>query len=73
MVKSLRKFHRDERGLEALQVIMIVAIAAIILALLKFAWPGIKKWFIDNVKNTLGFGTGDVGGSDTGGSSTGTL
>ena len=28
---SLRKFHSDEEGLEALQVVMIIAIAAVIL------------------------------------------
>ena len=28
---SLRKFHRDEEGLEALQVVMIIAIAAIVM------------------------------------------
>ncbi len=27
----IRKFHRDEEGLEALQVVMIIAIAAVIL------------------------------------------
>ena len=28
---SLRKFHSDEEGLEALQVVMIIAIAAIVM------------------------------------------
>jgi Flp pilus assembly pilin Flp len=28
---SLRKFHQDEEGLEALQVVMIIAIAAIVM------------------------------------------
>ena len=28
--KSLNKFHNDEAGLEALQVVMIVAIAAVV-------------------------------------------
>ena len=43
--RRLRSFHRDEKGLEALQVILIVAIAAIILALLKVYWGEVKTWF----------------------------
>ncbi len=66
-MKSLKSFHKDERGMEALQVILIVAIAAIVLALLKFAWPSIKTWFVDNVRNVLGFG------DSTGGATQGTL
>ncbi|MFO0791955.1 MAG: hypothetical protein U0805_21040 [Pirellulales bacterium] len=31
LVSSLRKFHRDEEGLEALQVVMIIAIAAMVM------------------------------------------
>jgi Flp pilus assembly pilin Flp len=56
MKNWLKKFHRDEQGLEALQVVLIVAIAAIILALLKTFWPQIKQWFSDNVTEVLGFG-----------------
>ena len=29
--RSIRKFHSDEEGLEALQVVMIIAIAAIVM------------------------------------------
>ncbi len=31
LTSSVRKFHSDEEGLEALQVVMIIAIAAMIL------------------------------------------
>ncbi|MGD9637263.1 MAG: hypothetical protein AB7G28_26075 [Pirellulales bacterium] len=31
ITNTLRKFHSDEEGLEALQVVMIIAIAAVIL------------------------------------------
>lgn len=48
------KFHRNEKGLEALQVILIVAIAAIILALLKLYWPDVKKWFKQVVEVVIG-------------------
>jgi hypothetical protein len=49
------RLHRDEEGLEALQVVIIVAIAAIILALLKSLWPGIKKWFKTSVEQVIGW------------------
>jgi hypothetical protein len=38
-------WRRDERGLEALQTVMIVAIAAVCLLVLKSYWPGIRDWF----------------------------
>ena len=31
ITSSIRKFHRDEEGLEALQVVMIIAIAAMVM------------------------------------------
>ena len=31
LTNSIRKFHRDEEGLEALQVVMIIAIAAMVM------------------------------------------
>jgi uncharacterized protein involved in cysteine biosynthesis len=42
--RRLRAFHRDECGLEALQVVMIIAVAALILALVKLFWSDIKNW-----------------------------
>ena len=45
MLKAIRSIHEDERGLESLQVVMIIAIAALILALLKTFWPTVKTWF----------------------------
>lgn len=48
------KFHRNEKGLEALQVILIVAIAAIILALLKLYWKDVKAWFKTMVETIIG-------------------
>lgn len=45
MAARFRRFHRDERGLESLQVVLILALAAIILALLKWLWPVIQEWF----------------------------
>jgi len=51
-----RNFHRDEKGMEALQVILIVAIAAIILAFLKYYWQDVKNWFAVNAYPLFGFG-----------------
>ncbi|MCU0703146.1 MAG: hypothetical protein MUF18_04055 [Fimbriiglobus sp.] len=47
MKKFLLRFHRDDRGLEALQVVMIIAIAALVLALVKLFWGSIKTWFTE--------------------------
>jgi hypothetical protein len=54
MLKSLRRIHNDEEGLETLQVVMIIAIAAIVLALLKLWWPIIKAWFFQLVSAIVG-------------------
>lgn len=43
-MSGLKRFHDDERGLEAMQVVMIIAIAALILALVKSFWTTIKDW-----------------------------
>ncbi|HVK10379.1 MAG TPA: hypothetical protein VM597_16550 [Gemmataceae bacterium] len=53
----IRKFNDDEAGLETLQVVMIVAVAAVILALVKNQWDPIKQFFTDKVKDITGFNT----------------
>ncbi len=53
---SLAKFHKDERGLEALQIVMIIAVAAVALIFVKKNWDdGIKPWFDDVVGQVLDF------------------
>lgn len=42
---SLHAFHDDEDGMETLQVVMIVGIAAVILLVLITQWKKIQKWF----------------------------
>lgn len=42
--KSANRVWNDDRGLEALQVVMIVAIAAIFLIFVKTQWGTIKGW-----------------------------
>jgi hypothetical protein len=55
MLKPLRRIHEDERGLETLQVVMIIAVAALILALVKLTWPTIKSWFQQLVQAITGW------------------
>ena len=45
MQNAIRKFHNDEAGLEALQVVMILAIAAVALIAVKTQWTTIKGWY----------------------------
>ncbi len=56
-MNAIRKFNDDEQGLETLQVVMIVAVAAVILALIKTQWTDVKKFFTDKVKDITGFTT----------------
>jgi Flp pilus assembly pilin Flp len=48
----LKRFQDDEEGLTTLEVVMIVAVAAIILALIKVFWGSIKVWFGQSTQNT---------------------
>lgn len=41
---ALKRFHNDERGLEALQVVMILAVAAIVMMLVQKNYGQIKEW-----------------------------
>jgi len=43
----VRKFHSDEEGLEALQVVMIIAIAAVVLIAATAVGQGIVDWTKD--------------------------
>lgn len=49
MQNSLQAFHRDEDGMEAIQVVLILAIAAVALLVIKNKWDTIKSFFNDNV------------------------
>ncbi len=50
---SLRAFHEDEDGLESLQVVMILFIAALILLFLAKMFPGVTEKVKKNVQNLL--------------------
>ena len=52
---AARKFHNDEAGLEALQVVMIVAIAAVVLITVKLKYPEVRDWFNEQVDEIMTF------------------
>jgi Flp pilus assembly pilin Flp len=45
---KIRKFHSDEEGLEALQVVMIIAIAAMVMIACATVGKAAVKWMSDN-------------------------
>jgi membrane protein YdbS with pleckstrin-like domain len=55
--QRIAKIYRDERGMETLQVVLIVAVAAIILALIVNQWPNIKSWAEQAIQAITGFKT----------------
>ena len=54
-MSGVRRFHDDERGLEAMQVVMIIAIAALILALVKLFWSDVKNWVTPLLADIIGW------------------
>lgn len=40
-----RRIHRDSRGLETLQAVMLLAVAAVSLQMIKHRWPWIRDFF----------------------------
>lgn len=55
--QRIARFNSDERGMETLQVVLIVAVAAIILALIVNQWPNIKSWAENAIKAVTNFKT----------------
>lgn len=49
-MSKLQKLHRDERGLTVLEVVALLAVAAIILSVIKIFWNRIYKWFDEEGK-----------------------
>lgn len=60
--QSIRRFHDDQRGLEALQTVMILAIAAIALIIIKDKWGDVKLFFTNNMDDVT---TWDTSGGQT--------
>ncbi len=55
VVNRISRFNKDQRGLETLQVVLIIAVAAIILALIVNQWPNIKSWAEQAIQAITGF------------------
>jgi hypothetical protein len=54
MLKTIRRIHEDEQGMETLQTVMIIALAAIVMFFVNKYWGNIKTWFdtaVNNVTN----------------------
>jgi hypothetical protein len=71
LTNLVRKFHSDEEGLEALQVVMIIAIAAMIMIAAATVGKSGVDWMKTQADSLIGqdlssFG-GDAGGGDGGG------
>ncbi len=45
LLRTIRRFARREDGMEALQVVMIISIAAVCLLVVKTSWGWISEWF----------------------------
>lgn len=50
---SIRRFHNEEDGIESIQVVMILAIAAVALLVIKNKWEDIKSFFNDNTDQAI--------------------
>lgn len=46
--------NKNQKGLEALQVVLIIAVAAVILALVVNQWPTICQWANDSLDYITG-------------------
>lgn len=53
LIRETRGFHDDEDGIEAIQVVMILAIAAVALLVIKNKWEAIKSFFGDNTDKAI--------------------
>ena len=60
------RFNKNQKGLETLQVVLIIAVAAVILALVVNQWPTIRDWAneaLDFISGNSDIGTGASGNS----------
>lgn len=52
--KPVKKFHRNEEGMEAIQVAMVIAAGAVIILLIWTQWSTIKTWFTGTTTGASG-------------------
>jgi Flp pilus assembly pilin Flp len=63
ITKSIRQFHNDEEGLEALQVVMIIAIAAMVMIACATIGKAAVSWMGDKWKTLKGNDLSKVSGA----------
>jgi hypothetical protein len=56
--RVFRRLHRREEGLETIQVAMIVAAAALMLAVMMRWWPLITAWFDQTIREVVSWKAG---------------
>lgn len=66
--RLLRRIHRDERGAVSLETILIVAAIAlpILIFILKYGWPMIRKYFETGMQNLENEGNNVTNGTNSG-------
>ena len=52
--RKVASFDQDERGMETLQTVLIVAVAAMILALIVSQWDTISDWVVNAINQVTG-------------------
>lgn len=50
--KTAVALHRDEHGLKVLEVVAILAVAAIALTVIRFFWFRVVNWFVVEAADT---------------------
>lgn len=50
--ERVHRLHQDERGLKTLEVVAILAIACIILSVIRFFWFRVQNWFVSSAAET---------------------
>jgi len=61
----LKKVHHDEKGAVSIETVLIIAAIAlpILIFVIKFGWPRIKKFFIEGLDELEGGADGAAGGT----------
>ena len=62
LTNLVRKFHSDEEGLESLQVVMIIAIAAMIMIAAATVGKSGVDWMTTQAEKLVGKDLADIGG-----------
>lgn len=50
---SIQTFHSEEEGVEAIQAVIILAVGAVAMLVIKGKWQAITTFFNDNVEGAM--------------------